>query len=71
MMVWDTAGTERFKAMTYSFYKKADMIMVCFDLTDHKSFVNVKTWLEAVKEHAKINVPVMLIGNKYDKFQER
>ena len=32
--IWDTAGQERFKTLTYSFYKKANGIIIAFDVTD-------------------------------------
>ena len=32
--IWDTAGQERFKTLTYSFYKKADGVIVAYDMTD-------------------------------------
>ena len=31
--VWDTAGQERFKTITYSFFKKADGIVLLYDIT--------------------------------------
>ena len=31
--IWDTAGQERFRTLTTGFYKKADGICVCFDVT--------------------------------------
>ena len=31
--VWDTAGQERFIHLTYSFYKKADGIIISYDVT--------------------------------------
>ena len=40
--LWDTAGQEQFKTLTYSFYAKADAIIVTFDLTSEKSFGNCR-----------------------------
>ena len=33
LKVWDTAGQDRFRHMTYSFYKKADGIIISYDVT--------------------------------------
>lgn len=35
---WDTAGQERFRSITTIYYRGAQGIMVCFDVTDEKSF---------------------------------
>ena len=40
--VWDTAGQDRFRNLTYSFYKKADGIIISYDVTEKKSYENVK-----------------------------
>ena len=32
--VWDTAGQDRFRNLTYSFYKKADGIIISYDVTE-------------------------------------
>ena len=39
--IWDTAGQERFKTLTQSFYKKADGVIICFDVTEQATFKNV------------------------------
>ena len=38
MQIWDTAGQERFSIMTQSYYKNAHAVIICFSLTDRKSF---------------------------------
>ena len=32
--IWDTAGQERFKTLTQSFYRRADGVVISFDVTD-------------------------------------
>ena len=36
--VWDTAGQERFRTITTSFYRRANGVIIAFDLTDKRSF---------------------------------
>ena len=68
--IWDTAGQERFITITYSFYKKADGIIISFDVTDERSFKNISNWIETIKQYADPNIPRVLVGNKID-IQER
>lgn len=35
-------------------------------MTNSESFVSIDRWLKAIKDNAKENVVVVLIGNKYD-----
>lgn len=51
--IWDTAGQERFRTLTHSFYKNADGIIISYDVTDRKTFENIKTWIESIEQHGK------------------
>ena len=37
-----------------------------FDVTVHRSFENVETWMKDLRDHAEPNTVIMLIGNKMD-----
>ena len=67
MKIWDTAGSERFHSLAYSFYKSADAIIVAFDVTSIKSFQNVISWLQAIENNGKRNVPRILVATKIDR----
>ena len=69
--IWDTAGQERFKTLTYSFYKKADGVIMAYDTTDPKSFENIKNWVDSINQHAESGVPKILVGNKIDLEDDR
>ena len=64
--IWDTAGQERFKTLTFSFYKKADGVIMAFDSTDQKSYDNIQNWADSIDKHAPNGVPKILVGNKID-----
>jgi Ras-related protein Rab-1A len=66
LQVWDTAGQDRFKCIVTSFYRNANGVIICFDLTDFNSFRNVQTWYEEVKRYCPNQTPVILIGTKSD-----
>lgn len=42
---WDTAGQDRFKTITSSYYRGANGIAIVYDITDRCSFENVRGWL--------------------------
>ena len=64
--IWDTAGQDRFRSMTQSFYRQGNGVIMVFDITSENSFKNVKTWLESIYQHADVNIVKVLIGNKAD-----
>lgn len=66
MQIWDTAGQERFRTITKSYYKKANGIIMVYDVSDENSFFNVKNWLKQVDALADPSICKILIGNKSD-----
>ena len=71
IQIWDTAGHERFRSITYSYYRGANSIIIVFDLSNKKSFISITDWLKQIEKHAKENVFKFLVGNKYDLIEER
>ncbi|XP_042179217.1 EF-hand calcium-binding domain-containing protein 4B isoform X2 [Oncorhynchus tshawytscha] len=71
LQMWDTAGQERYRSITKQFFRKADGVVVMYDITDEQSFTAVRQWLTSVQEGAGEDIPIMLLGNKTDKESER
>ena len=71
LQVWDTAGEERFRTITTSYYKGAQAIVVVYDITDKESFEHVKNWMADVDKFAKEGVLRILVGNKCDLEHQR
>ena len=65
-LIWDTAGEDRMKTMTYAYYRGCHVVLIVYDVTSKKSFENVTTWVECVDKFAKSNVLRILVGNKTD-----
>jgi Ras-related protein Rab-8A len=66
VQLWDTAGQERFHTIAKSYYKGAHGILLIYDVTNQKSFENIKKWLAQIKEEASSKVVVILVANKID-----
>lgn len=61
----DTAGQERFRTLTSSYYRNADALLVVYDITDQESFEEVDSlFFEATRYSSR--ALKFLIGNKID-----
>lgn len=66
LQIWDTAGQERFRTITTAYYRGAMGIILVYDITNEKSFDNIRNWVRNIEEHASSDVERMIIGNKCD-----
>ena len=66
VQLWDTAGQERFRTIAKSYYKGAHGIILMYDVSNKKSFDNIRKWISQINEQAKKNICVILIANKID-----
>ena len=65
--IWDTAGQERFKTLAKNSYQGADGIILVYDITQKKTFSNIKHWYDNIKNNIDIDkVAIILVGNKSD-----
>ncbi|KAK8749156.1 hypothetical protein OTU49_015705 [Cherax quadricarinatus] len=66
IQLWDTAGQERFRSITKTYFRRADGVLLLFDVTSERSFLNVRQWIQSIDEACHSRVPVVLCGNKAD-----
>jgi Ras-related protein Rab-8A len=66
LQIWDTAGQEQFHAITKSYMRGADGIVVVYDVSMEESFERVDMWMESIRDTALTQVELILIGNKMD-----
>lgn len=65
MAIWDTAGSERYEAMSKMYYRNAKAAIICYDLTDNTSFEKVKFWVQEIKAKEE-SCRLYLCGTKRD-----
>ena len=51
--LWDTAGQEKYRAITVAHYRKAVGCLVVYDVTNRKTFNDVKYWLDSLMDSAE------------------
>jgi len=72
LTIWDTAGQDKFRRLTGSYYRGAQGIILVYDVTKEDTFDNIKGWLdEANTFTTKDNIVKVLVGNKIDLEENR
>ena len=65
--IWDTGGSERFRSMVSLYYKDAAAAIICYDITEDKSFTSVHFWInEMINNNDREEFVMALAGNKCD-----
>ena len=67
LQFWDTAGQERFKSIIKLYYRNADIIIICFDITQQSSVNKVIEWYNLVRnENTQNHLKIILVATKTD-----
>ena len=71
--IWDTAGQEIFHSLTKNFYRKADGIIIVYDITNLDSFEKIQDWVKSVYENTDSykEIQMIIVGNKIDLEEDR
>ena len=68
ILLQDTAGQERFRTLTPSYYRGGQGVIMVYDVTNRQTFAKLDMWLSEVDTYStKPNIVRMLVGNKIDK----
>ncbi|XP_045172479.2 uncharacterized protein LOC123534336 [Mercenaria mercenaria] len=63
--LYDTAGQEKYRSLTASYYRGAHGCLVLFDVTKDSTFSNISYWLHDIKEYSTHpDIPTLLVGTK-------
>lgn len=70
LMLWDTAGEERFRSVAPSLLRGTNGLVLVFDLTSPESFSNIDIYMEMFLDTCEVDMahelPILLLGNKMD-----
>jgi len=69
IIIWDTAGKEKFYTMITKFYPGTDIFIIVYDINNRQSFRSIITWyhsIETVIDHEMPNICIGIFGNKND-----
>ena len=65
-IIWDLAGQDQFQRLWPDYMTDTRAGIIMFDVTNKKSFENIKNWNEIITRVAHPNVILILVGNKVD-----
>ena len=70
----DTAGQERYKSITKSYYKGSSGVILLYDITDRKTFDHLEDWINSIKNSVgnfeESKYTIFLLGTKVDLVNE-
>ncbi|XP_071833429.1 ras-related protein Rab-15-like [Apostichopus japonicus] len=71
IQIWDTAGQERFDTVTAQYFRRAQGVILVYDITNEASFRNLYKWINMMHANAPDDMEVLLVGNKSDAEAQR
>eukprot|EP01122_Echinamoeba_exundans_P001353 TRINITY_DN11427_c0_g1_i1.p1 TRINITY_DN11427_c0_g1~~TRINITY_DN11427_c0_g1_i1.p1 ORF type:complete len:241 (-),score=52.21 TRINITY_DN11427_c0_g1_i1:523-1245(-) len=71
IQVWDTAGQDRYRAITAAYYRNASGAFLVYDISRAPTFKSLDKWLEDLRSHVDPEVPIIVVGNKSDLREHR
>lgn len=73
LQLWDTAGMEKYKQITTSYYRGAQAAIICFDLTSKQSFSSLSKWVDDFCQFYNpiFQKIILIVGNKSDLIDSR
>ena len=66
LQIWDTAGQDRFRSVTRSYYRGAAGALLVYDITNRDSYNHIGMWLNDARTLGNADVSLILVGNKTD-----
>ena len=54
LKLWDTAGSEKYNSIAKNYFTNCDGIILCFDVTNIKTFNNLNNWINYINNYVEI-----------------
>lgn len=67
LTLFDTAGQERFRTLSTSFYRGAHGVILVYDISTRASFLTMERWFNEAEANTVEGVALCLVGAKVDK----
>ncbi|KAK3399000.1 P-loop containing nucleoside triphosphate hydrolase protein [Sordaria brevicollis] len=67
LTLFDTAGQERFRTLSTSFYRGAHGVILVYDISNRASFLSMERWFDEATANTVEDVALYLVGAKLDK----
>ncbi len=64
-IIWDTSGLERFRGITTSYIRDADVAILVYDINDYESIESIDNWAKLVNKSSP-KTEIIIVGNKVD-----
>ena len=71
VQLWSTAGKEKYKSISKNIMLRSQGLLALYDITNEKTYLDLKQWIQLTKEKYSSYIPIMIIGNKNDLESER
>ena len=71
LLLYDTAGQEKFKSLIPMYIRDANIIIVVYDISNKDSFTHTDHWVNETKDLKREDAIFVLVGNKIDLEENR
>lgn len=68
---WDVAGGSEWIKLYPKYVNNSHIALIVYDVTNKNSFLNIKKWINMVRQSNGYKFPIVVIGNKVDKESAR
>lgn len=70
VQIWDTAGQEKYQALSQLFFRNSDIAMFCFIAGDKESMIALHEWISMVRNESP-SCKLVFVGTKSDLIDEK
>ena len=64
LQIWDTAGQEKFRSITQSYYRAANALILVYDTCSQSTFDTLSQWMIDIEAFTQNKVLLHLVGKK-------